>query len=85
MSQSFMTFGIMPGPTRATLTASLTAAGFKVTNSPRMVPSIQVRVREGTGDEAEVNRLVALHAPNAEVMPPGAPVMHIEGYREGRP
>lgn len=69
MSQSFMTFGIMPGPTRATLTASLTAAGFKVTNSPRMVPSIQVRVREGTGDEAEVNRLVALHAPNAEVMP----------------
>lgn len=85
MSQSFMTFGIMPGQTRSELIAALTAAGFRVTESQRMVPSIQVRVREGTGDEAEVKRIVARYAPDAEVMPPGAPAWHIEGYRDGRP
>jgi hypothetical protein len=85
MTQSFMTFGIMPGPTRSALIAALTAAGFKVTESQRMVPSIQVRVRERTADEAEVKRIVARYAPDAEDMPPGAPVQHIEGYRDGRP
>ncbi|MER6970557.1 hypothetical protein ABT304_05840 [Nocardioides sp. NPDC000445] len=85
MTQSFMTFGIMPGPRRSALTAALTAAGFRVTDSQRMVPSIQVRVREGTADEAEVKKIVAVHAPDAEPMPPGSPVQHIENYRAGRP
>lgn len=85
MTQSLMTYGIMPGPTRSALAAALTAAGFQVRNSNRMVPSIQVLVREGTGDEAEVKKIVARHAPEADAMPPGAPLYGIENYRAGKP
>lgn len=85
MTQTFMMYGIEPGPTRSALVAALTAAGFRVTNSNRMVPSIQVLVRDGTGDEAEVKKIVARHAPAAEVMPPGAPLYGIENYRAGKP
>lgn len=68
----------------ATLTKRLEAADFLVAPSHRAVGGIHVRVRTETGDEAEVERIVAEVAPGTRRGTSGAPTMDIKGYREGR-
>lgn len=84
MTQQFVSFGVK-GSERFALIAALESARFQISESRPGVPRIQVRVREGTQDEAEVNRLVAKHAPSATAMPPSTPSRFFPGYRDGRP
>jgi hypothetical protein len=83
MTQRFMTYAC--GDRAQPVTRELTSRGYDVTNAQRMVPSIQIRVRESTGDKAEVEQVVASLAPDAKLMPEGVPSMNLRGYRDGRP
>lgn len=66
------------------LTKRLEAAAFLVIPSRRASGGIHVRVRTETGDEAEVERIVAEVAPETKRGPGGAPTTDIKGYRQGR-
>lgn len=83
MSQSLL--HVMPAQTlEATLRRRLEGAGFRTTPSGRMSGGIHVRVRENTGDEAEVRRIVDEVAPGAEYGPAGSPTHDVVDYRKGK-
>lgn len=84
MTQKFMGYAVQ-GERRAALTRAAELAGYKVSDAQRMVPGIMIRVRVGTRDEAEVERLVAENAPGAKPLPGGTPASSIVGYRDGYP
>lgn len=73
-----------PADQLAALTSRLESTGFRVHESRRMPGGIEVRYREGTGDEADVLAAMAAAAPDAKRGPvDGAPSRHFPGYREG--
>lgn len=80
MSQKFM--HLIAGPNEPELARRLTAAGFRAAQSGRLAGGIHVRYRTESGDEAEIERIVAAVAPGTRRGPDGAPTMSIDGYRE---
>lgn len=85
MTQTLMAFKLSDAASVKTVTAELSSRGYAVGDANRMVkPAIHIRVREGTGDQAEVEQVVTSLDPNAIPMPPGSPTMILVGYREER-
>lgn len=64
------------------LASRLKTQGFSVRPGNRTAVGIQVRVREDTGDEAEVEQIAASVAPDMQRGPSAAPAQIIPGYRE---
>lgn len=67
----------------STLAQRLAAAEFAVHASKRMTGGLHVRVREGSDDESEVERIRTETAPDSKVGPSGTPTSYIPGYRAG--
>lgn len=84
MSQTFLTYAFDSAEQRDRVATRLSAAKFVTADARRLVPhSLHIRIRTGTGDQAEVERVLAEFAPNAEKLPGGSPTVGIVGYREG--
>lgn len=62
----------------------LEAAGYRVGPANRDVGGVHIRIREGTGDEADVAQIAAEVAPDLVRGPDGSPTVTLVGYREGR-
>lgn len=82
MTQSFMTYAVDDAALPALVTA-LESAGYEVTRPTVRALNLKVRIRENTGDEAEVKALVDRHAPNATAGPPTTLTRILVGYRDG--
>lgn len=83
MSQRFLTYAVSRDAERAAATDALERAGFAVSDARRMVPGIQIRVRDETTDAEVAAGIVAKLAPTATPMPGGAPTTVIPDYRKG--
>lgn len=83
MSQKFLHI-MAPDDQLKALERRLVAAGFKVAPSKRMAGGLDVRIREQSVDQDEVEALAREVAPDVRWGPSGAPVVDLRGYREGR-
>lgn len=79
--QAFMHV-MAPDKQLARLHRRLARRGFRVGPSHRAAGGVHVRVRAGTTDEQIVRDLVAKAAPDGRFGPPGAPTVHLDGYRD---
>ncbi len=85
MAQTFLVYGITDASRVKVITEALTSKGYSVGDANRLVkPAIQIRIREDTGDQAEVEKVIATYDPQATPMPGGTPSMNLVGYRDGR-
>ena len=85
MAQTFLVYGLTDASHAKVITETLTSRGYSVGDANRLVkPSIQIRIRENTGDLAEVEKVIATYDPQATPMPGGTPSMNLAGYRDGR-
>lgn len=82
-SQQALVHVIAPDSELARLRRRLVRRGFRVGPARRSVGGLHVRVRTGTTDERLVRDLVARTTPEGRFGPPGAPTVHLDGYREG--
>ena len=81
MSQRMLHLMAPPDQERE-LTTRLRSSGFQVSASGRLAGGIHVRVRAGSTDEAEVDRIAAEVAPDARRGPAATPTHDLAGYRE---
>lgn len=85
MTQMFLVYGLSDASRVKVITEALTSKGYSVGDANRLVkPAIQIRIRENTGDRAEVESVIAAYDPQATPMPGGTPSMSLVGYRDGR-
>lgn len=84
MKQTFLVFGLSDASYAKAVTVDLSNRGYAVGDANRMVkPSLQIRIREDTGDRDEVEQVVASIDPQAVSLPSATPSMNLVGYREG--
>lgn len=85
MTQTLIAFKVTDTASAHRITSELTNRGYAVGDANRMVkPAIQIRIREDTGDRAEVELVVASLDPGSSEMPAGTPSVTLKGYRAGR-
>ena len=85
MAQTFLVYGLSDASRVKLITEALTSRGYSVGDANRLVkPAIQIRIRENTGDRAEVETVIATYDLQATSMPGSTPSMNLLGYRDGR-
>lgn len=78
-------YGLSDASCLKRISEALTSQGYSVGDANRLVkPAIQIRIREDTGDRAEVETIISTYDPQATRMPGGTPSMNLPGYRDGR-
>lgn len=84
--QTFLTYAFEDANQRDRVCARLHAEDFITHDARRAIPhSLHIRVRPGTRDQSEVEKIITELAPNAEKLPGGTPTTGIVDYRKGRP
>lgn len=85
MAQTFLAYGLSDASRVKHINEALISKGYVVGDASRLVkPAFQIRIREDTGDRAEVETVISTYDPQAILMPGGAPSMRLCGYRDGR-